>query len=313
MFSVTRRLFLQGAGALVWATAGVGSYAFAFEPALRLNITSYHLCPPRWPDGLTLKAAVLADIHACEPWPASRVRGIASLTNDLKPDIVFLLGDFAGGHRFVTGPVMPEEWGEALSILNAPLGAYSVLGNHDWGHGPLPNMPADDAEGVRRALRAANIEVLENHAVRATKDGSPVWIAGLGDQLAGFLGPAGFTTRDDLDATMSQVKDKAPVILLAHEPDIFSRVPDRVSLTLCGHTHGGQIHMPITLGPRFLRWQRVIRWQRELQKAYGHLVERDRHLIISAGLGTSYVPIRFNRPPEIVLATLGRDPALSQS
>ena len=46
MANVTRRLFLQGAGALVWATAGVGSYAFAFEPALRLNITSYHLCPP---------------------------------------------------------------------------------------------------------------------------------------------------------------------------------------------------------------------------------------------------------------------------
>jgi predicted MPP superfamily phosphohydrolase len=107
-----------------------------------------------------------------------------------------------------------------------PLGAYSVLGNHDWDHGPLPDMAADDAEGVRRALRSANIEVLENHAVRVTKDGRPFWIAGLGDQLEGFAGPAGFTTRDDLDATLGQVKDKSPVILLAH------------SVTLCGHTHG---------------------------------------------------------------------------
>ena len=127
MANVTRRLFLQGAGTFVWATTGVVSYAVAFEPALRLNITSYHLCPPRWPEGLTLKAAVLADVHACEPWmPASRVRGIASLTNDLKPDIVFLLGDFAGGHRFVTGPVMPEEWGMISSSRNFQMGKMLV-------------------------------------------------------------------------------------------------------------------------------------------------------------------------------------------
>jgi len=107
MASISRRLFLQGAGGFAWATAGLGAYAFAFEPGLRLNVTSYRVTPPHWPDGLTLKAAVLADIHACEPWmPASRVRGIANLTNDLAPDIVFLLGDFSGGHRFVTGPVI---------------------------------------------------------------------------------------------------------------------------------------------------------------------------------------------------------------
>src|ERR1700730_1999200 len=159
MASISRRLFLQGAGGLAWATAGLGAYACAFEPGLRLNVTSYHLTPPRWPDGLILKAALREDIHACEPWmPASRVRGIANLTNDLAPDIVFLLGDFSGGHRFVTGPVMPDEWGEALSVLKAPLGVYTVLGNHDWWHGALPGMPADGAEGVRRALRSAGIK-----------------------------------------------------------------------------------------------------------------------------------------------------------
>jgi predicted MPP superfamily phosphohydrolase len=141
MTSISRRLFLQGAGGFAWATAGLGAYAFAFEPGLRLNVTSYRVTPPHWPDGLTLKAAVLADIHACEPWmPASRVRGIANLTNDLAPDIVFLLGDFSGGHRFVTGPVMPDDWGEALSVLKAPLGVYSVLGNHDWRNEKRPTL-----------------------------------------------------------------------------------------------------------------------------------------------------------------------------
>ena len=307
MMRVSRRLFLQGAGAFAWAAAGTGSYALAFEPALRLNITSYKLCPPRWPEELVLKAAVLADIHACEPWmPASRIRGIANLTNDLKPDIVFLLGDFAGGHNFVTGPVFPGEWGEALSILRAPLGVFAVLGNHDWWHGPLPNRPGDNAEGVRQALRAANVGVLENHALRLSQNGTPFWVAGLGDQLAGFIGPAGFATHDDLDATLRQIKDDAPIILLAHEPEIFRRVPERISLTLCGHTHGGQICVPVPVPPGLARWQHLVRWQRELQKAYGHRDEGGRHLIISAGLGTSYVPIRFLRPPEVVMVTLGR-------
>ncbi|MGA7656432.1 MAG: metallophosphoesterase, partial [Methylocella sp.] len=246
MTSISRRLFLQGAGGVVWATAGLGSYAFVFEPFLRLNVTSYRVVPPGWPDGLTVKAVVLADIHACEPWmPASRVRGIANLTNDLSPDIVFLLGDFSGGHRFVTGPVMPEEWGEALSILKAPLGVHAVLGNHDWWHGALPGMPADDAEGVRQALRSAGIEVLENNALRVRKNGKPFWVAGLGDQMGELTAPRRFRGLDDLGGTLAQINDEAPVILLAHEPIIFRRVPDRVSLTLCGHTHGGQVNLPM--------------------------------------------------------------------
>ena len=307
MTSVSRRLFLQGAGTCAWATAGLGSYAFGFEPALRLDVTSYHITPPHWPDGLTVKAVVLADIHACDPWmPASRVRGIANLTNDLAPDIVFLLGDYSAGHRFVTGPVMPDEWGEALSILKAPLGAFSVLGNHDWWHGPLPGMPADKAKGVREALLAAGIGVLENHALRLTKDSQSFWVAGLGDQIGEVLGPRRFRGLDDLAGTMAQIKDQAPVILLAHEPDIFRRVPDRVSLTLCGHTHGGQVNLPrIT--------KRFMLTHFGTDQVYGHIVEKDRHMIISAGLGTSNAPVRFMRPPEVVQLTIGGGPAPSQS
>lgn len=299
MASISRRLFLQGAGACFWATAGIGSYAFAFEPGFRLNVTSYELSPPRWPPGLGLKAVVLSDIHACEPWmPAARIRGIAELTNDLKPDAVFLLGDFSGGHRIVTGPVMPDAWGEALSILRAPLGAYAVLGNHDWWHGALPGLPADGAAGVRDALRAAGIRVLENEALRLTKDGQAFWVAGLADQLGDVIGPRLYRGLDDLKGTLAQVKDAAPVILLAHEPAIFNRVPGRVSLTLCGHTHGGQVNVPVFS-------QRILRRRYGLDRIYGHIVEKNRHLIISAGLGTSYAPVRFMRPPEVVEIRLG--------
>ena len=307
MNKISRRLFLQGAGGLAWPTLGLGSYAFAFEPVLRLNVTSYHVTPPHWPDGLTVKAVVLADFHACEPWmPASRVRGIANLTNDLSPDIVFLLGDFSGGHRFVTGPVMPEEWGEALSVLKAPLGVHAVLGNHDWWHGALPGMPADGAEGVRQALRWCGVKVLENDAVRVTKDGQSFWVAGLGDQFGELTGPRQFIGFDDLDGTMAQIKNSSPVILLAHEPYIFGRVPDRVSLTLCGHTHGGQVNVP-KVSKHFLRPYI------DVDLIYGHVVEKGRHVIISAGLGTSNFPVRFNRPPEVVQLIIGGGAAPSQS
>ncbi|WP_395664390.1 metallophosphoesterase [Methylocella sp.] len=270
------------------------SYAFAIEPGFRLELTPYRMTPTGWPHELRLKAAIITDIHACEPWmSAARIRAIAEVAVALRPDVIFLLGDFSGGHAVLTRPVQPEAWGEALSILSAPLGVFAVLGNHDWLHGPLPGMPADGAEGVRRGLRLAGARLLENQAVRLEKDGRPFWIVGLGDQIAG---PTGMGGVDDLPGSLAQVTDDAPILLLAHEPQIFRRTPPRVSLTLSGHTHGGQINIPYA--------QR--RFRREFDDlVYGHIVQDERHILISAGLGTSHAPIRFLRPPEIVELTLG--------
>jgi hypothetical protein len=88
------------------------------------------------------------------------------------------------------------------------------------------------------------------------------------------------------------------VILLAHEPDIFTQVPDRVALTLAGHTHGGQIRVPL-LWPHFVPSMYGARF------AYGHIVEQGRHMVVSGGLGTSMIPARLGVPPEIVHITLG--------
>ncbi|MGP0061527.1 MAG: metallophosphoesterase [Beijerinckiaceae bacterium] len=304
MTMLSRRLFLQTAGGFVFAaTSGISSYAFAIEPGFRLDVTSYRLTPPRWPRDVQLKAAIIADIHACEPlMPASRVRAIADLANSSKPDIIFLLGDFNAGHNFVSAPVMPEQWGEAIAGLSAPLGTYAVLGNHDWWHGPLPSMRSDGGEAVRKTLHHAGVNVLENTAVRLMMNNTAFWIAGLGDQMAHPIGHRVFKGADDLSGTLGQVKDEAPIILLAHEPYIFRKVPDRVSITLCGHTHGGQINLPI-IGPVFAR----SRYGSD--HIYGQIVEHGRHMIISAGLGTSYVPVRFMRPPELVFLTLGDAPA----
>jgi len=167
-------------------------------------------------------------------------------------------------------------------------------------------MPADDAEGVRQALRSAGIEVLENNALRVRKNGKPFWVAGLGDQMGELTGPRRFRGLDDLGGTLAQINDEAPVILLAHEPIIFRRVPGRVSLTLCGHTHGGQVNLPMVTQDFMISY-----FGSDL--VYGHIVESGRHLIISAGLGTSITPVRFMRPPEVVQLTIGDGGALSQS
>ena len=299
MNAVTRRHFLQASGALFVAPFALGSYAFAIEPGFRLDVTSYQVTPPNWPQGLVLKAAIIADIHACEPlMSASRIRKIAELANGLQPDIIFILGDFNAGHRMVSAPVFPHQWGEALAVLKAPLGTYAILGNHDWWHGALPGMRSDGAQSIREALQHANIKLLENQALRLTKAGSAFWVAGLGDQMGYRIGPHVFEGLDDLPGTLRQVSDDSPIILLAHEPMIFSHVPKRVALTLCGHTHGGQVDLPFLTAAYFNS-----RWRSDY--IYGHIVEGDRHMIISAGLGTSIMPVRFLRPPEVVQVTIG--------
>ncbi|MDB5648543.1 MAG: metallophosphoesterase [Hyphomicrobiales bacterium] len=296
MMLLNRRSFLLGATGLPLATSGLSAYAVGVEPVLMLDVTSYALTPPGWPDDLPLKIAVIADVHACEPWmSAAHIRHICDVTNSLKPDLIVLLGDYNAGHDFVSGPVMPDQWGEVLATLRAPLGIYGILGNHDVWHGALPRMRGDNGESVRAALRGANVRVLDNHAVRVSKDGRGFWLLGLADQLAYRIGRH-FDGADDLPGTLRQITDDAPAIMLAHEPYIFPRVPKRISLTLSGHTHGGQVNLPIIGSPVARRESRFV---------YGHFVENDRHLIVSAGLGASLFPVRFMRPPEIVEITLG--------
>jgi uncharacterized protein len=291
----SRRAFLKLVGVAGIAGFGLTSYAFAIEPRFRLAVTRYRLTPPRWPADARLRIAVIADIHACEPWmPKSRVEEIVSTANALEPDLIVLLGDYVGGMRhFTTGPVRPSDWGRALAGLSAPLGTFAILGNHDWWH---------DVETVRATLGDNGIPVMENEArLIGSTDGPRFWLAGLGDQLARVVAPGRFVGIDDLPGTLGQIpEDGNPIVLLAHEPDIFPSVPDRVSLTLCGHTHGGQVALPFVGRP-------IVPSAYGQRYAYGHIVEEGRHLIVSGGLGCSNIPVRFGVPPEIVLVELGED------
>ncbi|MGB6537625.1 MAG: metallophosphoesterase, partial [Xanthobacteraceae bacterium] len=152
--------------------------------------------------------------------------------------------------------------------------------------------------GVRGALAGVGIPVLQNDVVLLGAPGKKFWLAGLGDQLAHPLGHGRFRGVDDLPGTLEKIRNDDPVLLLVHEPDIFPRVPERVALTLAGHTHGGQIRLPL-IWPAFVPSKYGARY------AYGHIVEAGRHMIVSGGLGTSIIPARLGVPPEILHVTLG--------
>ena len=295
---LTRRNVITGLAGLAASGIGLAGYAFGIEPIWRLNVTRYRVRPSGWPTAMKLRIAVVADLHACEPYmPRARIEEIVERTNQLGADIVVLLGDFTAGHRYTTGPVAISEWSTALAKLKAPLGVHSVLGNHDWWDDRSAQRTRSGPTIVRRALEKAGIPVYENDAVRIAHQGGAFWLAGLGDQLAFRLGPHRYQGVDDLDGALAKVTDGAPVILLAHEPDIFTRVPKRVALTLCGHTHGGQV--------RLFGWSPVVPSGFGNRFAYGHIVEGGRNLIVSGGLGCSILPVRFGVPPEILEINVG--------
>jgi len=308
---ISRRLFLRGL--LAMAAGGVLGGGYAAAEPFRLNVTRYRISPPGWPRGLPLRLAVLADLHVCEPWMGlSRLRQVVRRTNALNPDAVLLLGDYVASvgmsrwSRRVSGQagIAHHVWAAELGLLKAPLGIHAVLGNHDWWEDKAAQARGDGPTLAGSALATAGVRVYENDAVRLTKGNNALWLAGLGDQWA-FIVPrserkrigAHYRGRHDLAGTMAALGgDDAPVILMAHEPDIFPQVPERVALTVCGHTHGGQVR-PFGFAP-------IVPSRYGRRYDYGQVVEGGRHLVVSGGLGVSGLPIRFGIPPEIVALDL---------
>jgi predicted MPP superfamily phosphohydrolase len=259
--------------------AVLGLWAFAVEPA-SLRVREYHLAIPHWPAGRSgMRIALLADLHVGSPYVGlDKLDEVVRRTNAARPDLVLILGDLVIqdvlGGRFVP----PEKIAPALGRLRAPLGVYAVLGNHDrW----------LDTPRVLTALAKAGIPALEDRAVEITRGGPPFWLVGVRD----FWGP------HDPRRALAQVTDGQPVLVLTHNPDVFPQIPSRVSLTLAGHTHGGQVYFPLIgrlIVPSVYRQRYAI----------GPVVEGGRHLFVTGGVGTSIIPVRFLVPPEISIVRL---------
>jgi predicted MPP superfamily phosphohydrolase len=272
-----RRYILAITGGVFLA---LGLRTFWLEPA-SLLVVEQRLDLP-WPAQQPLRIAVLTDLHVGSPFNGlAKLRAAVARTNAARPDIVCILGDLViqgvAGGRFVP----PEAIASELSALRAPAGVLAVLGNHDaW----------LDHDRVRRAVEHAGIRVLDDTAARVETPAGPVWVAGVSDL---------WTRPHDIDAALAHVRaDGAPVLLLTHNPDIFPDIPNRVTLTLAGHTHGGQVRFPFLGAP-------IVPSRFGQRFAAGHVVEGGRHLFVATGIGTSILPVRFRVPPAVTLLTVG--------
>ena len=287
MWWLWRRRGLAARGALVFLAVAYAlcSWAFLIEPRT-LVVRHVDIESPKW-RGPPLRIGVLSDIHVASPhMTPERVQRIVARLSREKPDVAVLLGDFAGSHEPAELRTAPERSdilrGVAeLSAIKAPLGRVAVLGNHDWWY---------DGPAVEAALRRAGVSVLENDAVRIDRPGAAFWIAGLADLDSRRARPSATTA-------LTGIPPQEPVILLTHWPDLFPQVPPRVALTLAGHSHCGQVNFPI-LGRRVHASRGSARWP------CGLYDEAGRKLLVTGGLGTSILPVRFRAPPEFVIVTL---------
>jgi predicted MPP superfamily phosphohydrolase len=275
-----KKIFRVTFAAVVLLLACLIFWAFLVGPN-RLVTHEETIAIDEWPKELDgLKIAVLSDIHV-GGWfiDDQKLRLIIERTNQLQPEMIVILGDYMSGDSSTSDRVEPEVFGAVLKDLRAPLGVYSVLGNHDWWW---------DGLRVRRGLESNGIKVLENEVLEVKGRGSSVWLAGLADL---------WTRPQRVEQTIEKIPTDQPIIALTHNPDIFPSVPERVRLMLAGHTHGGQVRFPIIgtviepskFGQRFVR---------------GHVFENNHHLFVTTGIGTSILPVRFGVPPEIVLLTV---------
>lgn len=278
--------------AVAVVAVGAPVWGFLVEPATLRN-EDYEIRLDRWPascDGL--RVAVLADLHVGSPFNGlDKLDRIVALTRHAAPDLVLLAGDYV--IRGVPGGTFtpPEQVAAALARLSAPLGVWAVLGNHDWWF---------DAPRVRAALESAGVPVLEDAATHLDAGSCRFWLVGVGDFWEG---------RHDVHAALGQVTGDDPILVFTHNPDVFPEIPASVSLTLAGHTHGGQVYIPLVGRP-------VVPSRYGERYAIGHVVEDGRHLFVSSGLGTSIVPVRFLVPPEVSVLSLrgaGADRRLAAS
>ncbi|GAC1398517.1 MAG: metallophosphoesterase [Pyrinomonadaceae bacterium] len=261
-------------------------WSFFIEPN-RLTANHITLEIPNWSTRLDgLRVVAVSDIHAGSPFiNEAKLDELVERVNAEQPDVVVLLGDFIiqniSGGKYMPPDVIAKHLGN----LHARYGVFAVLGNHDWW---------GDGKSVLNELNKAGIRVLEDEFAQVEIKNQKLRIIGVPD-----LWTQNRKNKDALRqiAAPENNATNVPLIAITHNPDVFDEMPARVSLTLAGHTHGGQVYLPF-IGRPFIPSRFKQRY------AIGHIVENGRHLFVTPGIGTSIIPLRFRVPPEISVLTL---------
>jgi predicted MPP superfamily phosphohydrolase len=217
----------------------------------------------------------LSDLHVSDQLPAERAGAWVEAANALSPDLVALTGDYIASGTEYHGAVA-----QLFSRLRARDGVLAVMGNHDY---------FGDGEAFVTALQTRGVRVLRNEGLRLGRGTGGLYVAGVDDTWSG---------RDDLPRTLADRPDGVPVVLLAHDPDVFHEAKEAgVDLQLSGHTHGGQVAFP-----GLARWVNLA-W---LMSGYvaGLYRAGDARLYVHRGLGTTGLPLRVAVPPELAVLTL---------
>jgi uncharacterized protein len=277
---ITRRNFLIGAGATAAGLALYSGEIARHEIDIVLRTFHIHNLPTPFHG---FRIAQLSDIHLDEFTEPFFLERIVQKVNALNPDLVLLTGDFIthGSLTFAAGGHAIYRCAEILTTLTAPQ-RYAILGNHDV---------AFNAKLVTQTLVAHGTPVLINQYVPIERNGARLWLSGLDDPGGGY---------PNLDLAVP-AKPDGPVLLMAHAPDFADDVTAHprgplVDLMLAGHSHGGQIRLPL-LGAMILP---------PLGQKYpeGFYQFNRMQLYVNRGIGTVGLPFRLNCPPEITLITL---------
>ena len=263
---LTRRNLLKGFGAVAIGTAaGTAAHGFMYE-RFQIEVTERTLEVAGWPSPLAgLRIGFLTDLHRSSTVSHDMIAGAVDLVMARQPDLVIVGGDYVTNHdrRYV------QPAADALARLSAPHGVFAVLGNHD------------DERDVPAALQAVGFVVLRDARTQITVRGEPVDIAGI----------RYWTHR--MPDIIRVVRGASPTLLLiAHTPKrLIEAAALSVPLLLCGHTHGGQIVLP-GIGAVAAR---------EFPIIAGAARRDNTTVFVSRGVGTVYVPVRVNCPPEVAI------------
>ena len=233
-----------------------------------------------WPDGApSLRVLALSDVHVSGPdMPPERVVRIARQLNRLSPDLILVAGDLISEKRSATKLYTEEQVAAPFAAFKARLGMIVSPGNHDhW----------VDLDAMIAALKKRGIAVLQNEAVRR----GPMRIGAVDDD---------YTGNDDIPATFAALDalGDGPTLIVSHTPDIVPNLPRPVAAIFAGHTHCGQISLPV-IGPLTTLSRYGDRF------ACGMVRDGGQTVFVGAGLGTSILPLRFGAPPDVWLVTFG--------
>lgn len=254
-------------------------------------VVEHQISTPRW-QGPELRVLALSDFHVASPYASlARLRHTVGLANQLAPDLIIIAGDFLADRALMGRWADAEDIVAALSPLTAPLGVFAVLGNHDWADCKLARKTGMTRNSIDEAMTGGPIRLLRNQAQELLHGGQRFWIVGFDSQRPK---PRDWSRgMHDPDAAFAPVPTEDFTILAAHEPDYFALSDPRADVQVSGHTHAGQVNL--------FGWRPIVPSQFGARFAHGHVQDRDRHLIVSGGLGFSGLPIRVAAPPEITL------------